>query len=192
MYNLSFASTETTYIYFSQVDKLFSLAYPHCATGRDRYGAWSKEGRNTTCFISWPTFRTIHFLLKIIKYIYEGTLTTMTGYVTPTCQHGGLYYAPKQNKAHCTSRAKMWLANDGSAESILIVWLAGYSRGSVLNEKKRKEVCLTRHLDELDKQNSTVLIDSDLYVLDLQFHNFRCLISIIKFRTDLWGLREYK
>ena len=159
VHSLSFESTMTTYIYFSQIDKFFSSAYPHCATGRDRYGAWSQEERNTICFISWPTFGTIHFLLKIIKYIYEGTLTTMTGYVTPTCQHGGLYYAPNQNKALCTSRAKMWLVNDGSVEFILILWLAGYSRGSILIEK-RKEVCLTRHLDELVKHNNTVLIDT--------------------------------
>ena len=159
VYILSFASTETSYIYFSQIDKLFPLAYPHCATGRKQYGAWSQEGRNTICFISWPTIGTRYFLLRLVKYIYKGTITTMTGYVTPKCQHGGIYYAPSQSKALCTSHDKMWLTNDGSVESILIVWLAGYSRGSIVIEE-RKEVCTTHHLDnEFAEHNNTVLID---------------------------------
>ena len=168
VYILSFVSTETLYIYFSQIDKFFSLAYPECARRRDQYGAWSQQGRNTICFIRWPTAGNerylpendnTHYSLKILKYIYEGTLITMTGYVTPKCQHGGLYYAPNQNKALCTNRANMWVMNDGSVESILIVWLAGYSRGSVLIAKT-KGICFTRHLDnEFVKHNNTVLID---------------------------------
>ena len=170
VYSLSFASTATLYIYFSQIDKFFPLGYPHCARRRDQYGAWSQQRRNTVCFIIWPfvdieyyppkkSTGPTHYAIKILKYIYEGTLTTMTGYVTPKCQHGGLYYAPSQNKALCTSRADMLLINDGSVEFILIVWLAGYSRGFIVI-KTTTEYCPTIYLDKkFVKHNNTVVID---------------------------------
>ena len=159
VYSLLLTSTDKSYLLFSQVDQFLYYVYPRCEFRGDMYGARSEYGRNTICLILWPTIGDRYYTLKMIKYIHEGTASTMTGYVTPKCQNGGLYHIPNQNKALCKSSGKMWLSNDGSVDFILIVWFAGYSRGFIYIEKRNSN-CWTRHLDnEFVKHNHTVLIN---------------------------------
>ena len=175
---LLFTSTEASYILFSEVDRHFYHVYPRCATRHDQYGARSEDGRNTICFIEWPHFRVAHYELSLIKYIHEGTVSTMTGYMTPKCQNGGLYYIPNKNQALCKILRNFVLQNDGSVDFILIVWFAGYSTGVILIDKTYRKQCWVRHLDnEFLEHNNTLLIDRvDRYCQ--RVHNFKWSISI--------------
>ena len=66
-----------------------------------------------------------------MQYDDEDLLISMTGYNTPKCQYGGVYDLPNQNRALCKGHIAMDLENDGSADSLLIVCLAGYTKGSI-------------------------------------------------------------
>ena len=164
VYIFKFEAKEQWHILLSQLDYSH---YPECPEYHIVF-KYSNDWANTICYVRWSKFALgvadyLPFIIEEYRF-YEGALTAMTGYVTPKCQHGGLYYLPSPNKALCKTTRKMLLDNDGSVESILIVWFSGYSRGSVRLRIYKEGSCRTYSLDNhLIEDNKILLIDTIEY-----------------------------
>ena len=161
MYNLPFEEKEQWSILYSQVD---DLSYPDCKVTGKVKTVHSDHKDNIICSIPWikMSFPSIGYTPYLIQqYIHELTFTAMTGYVTPKCQFGGLYYIPSQDKALCQTGHRIVLENDGTVEFILIVWLSGYSRGYIHMKRMVKGQCLIYNLhNNILDNNNTLLIDT--------------------------------
>ena len=166
VYSLKFEAKEQWHILFSQID---DSHYPKCPEHDIFFRTvYSDDRDNTICNVRWSriAWAMTDYLPFIIEqyHFYEGALTAMTGYVTPKCQHGGLYYLPSPNEALCKTTRAMLLDNDGSVESILIVWFSGYSKGFLHMRIYEEGSCRTYNLDNhLIEDNKILLIDTIEY-----------------------------
>ena len=88
---------------------------------------------NSICTISFRTNNVFHIHLRIFRYVYIGLpLIFTTGNRVSNCQYGGLHHFPNIHESVCQNMTELTFFYNKTIEYVLVVWLHGYSGGSIL------------------------------------------------------------
>ena len=115
--------------------------YPLCnITDRKLVSVESSEHHNTICRLYSRTYK-MSMNLRVNKFIFEGAKTGLSKNYRYNCQYGGIVFILIFKHSHiyqnsllkiCDSRSHFTLRSKSSVFDALVIWLKGYSRGSLL------------------------------------------------------------